>query len=87
MFLLLVTELFLMVNSRAKNLCSRRFWEVVTMGEWCFLPYDFVTAIGINNEVLSHLAMSWRTSTRWPEQVSTTASLRALDQPAAGIPG
>ena len=24
--------------------------EVVTMGKWCFLPYDFDTAIGINNE-------------------------------------
>lgn len=46
LFYYLFTELFLMVDSRAKNAFPTRF-----NGEkWCFFPYDFDTAIGINNE-------------------------------------
>lgn len=45
-FYYLFTEIFLMVDSRAKNLFPTRY-----AGEpFCFLPYDFDTAIGINNE-------------------------------------
>jgi hypothetical protein len=42
------TELFLMVDSRAKN----AFPTYYMGGKWCVLPYDFDTAIGINNEGL-----------------------------------
>lgn len=45
-FYYLFTELFLMVDSRAKN----AFPSCFTGGKWCWLPYDFDTAIGINNE-------------------------------------
>lgn len=46
LFYYLFTELFLMVDSRAKNAFPTKF----TGGKWCWLPYDFDTAIGINNE-------------------------------------
>lgn len=42
------TELFLLVDSRAKN----NFPTLYVNGKWCFLPYDMDTAIGINNEGL-----------------------------------
>lgn len=42
----LFTELFLMVDSRAKN----AFPTVMGDSKWFSLPYDFDTAIGINNE-------------------------------------
>ena len=45
-FYYLFTELFLMVDSRAKN----AFPSFIGGDKWCFLPYDFDTAIGINNE-------------------------------------
>lgn len=45
-FYYLFTELFLMVDSRAKN----AFPSFLGGDKWCFLPYDFDTAIGINNE-------------------------------------
>lgn len=45
-FYYLFTELFLMVDSRAKNM----FPSFLGGDKWCFLPYDFDTAIGINNE-------------------------------------
>ncbi len=45
-FYYLFTELFLMVDSRAKN----AFPSFLGGNKWCFLPYDFDTAIGINNE-------------------------------------
>lgn len=45
-FYYLFTELFLMVDSRAKN--SFPTWFV--NGKCCWLPYDFDTALGINNE-------------------------------------
>ena len=46
LFYYLFTELFLMVDSRAKNAFPSR------MGgdKWIILPYDFDTALGINNE-------------------------------------
>lgn len=40
------TELFLMVDSRAKNM----FPSKIGGSKWFILPYDFDTAIGINNE-------------------------------------
>lgn len=46
LFYYLFTELFLMVDSRAKNAFPTRF----NGQKWCFFPYDFDTAIGINNE-------------------------------------
>ena len=45
-FYYLFTELFLMVDSRAKN----AFPSHLGSDKWCFLPYDFDTALGINNE-------------------------------------
>lgn len=45
-FYYLFTELFLMVDSRAKN----TFPTLMGGDKWCWLPYDFDTAIGINNE-------------------------------------
>ncbi len=42
----LFTELFLMVDSRAKNAFPSKFGS----GKVCWLPYDMDTAIGINNE-------------------------------------
>ena len=42
----LFTELFLMVDSRAKN----AFPSMLGGDKWCILPYDFDTALGINNE-------------------------------------
>ena len=46
LFYYLFTELFLMVDSRAKN----RFPTFMAGSKWFSLPYDFDTAIGINNE-------------------------------------
>ncbi len=46
LFYYLFTELFLMVDSRAKNAFPTRY----DRGVWCWLPYDMDTAIGINNE-------------------------------------
>lgn len=40
------TELFLMVDNRAKNM----FPSKIGGSKWFILPYDFDTAIGINNE-------------------------------------
>ena len=40
------TEMFLMVDNRAKNAFPTRYGED---GKWLMLPYDFDTAIGINN--------------------------------------
>lgn len=45
-FYYLFTELFLMVDSRAKN----AFPTFMGGSKWFSLPYDFDTAIGINNE-------------------------------------
>ena len=45
-FYYLFTELFLMVDSRAKN----AFPTLYVDGKWCWLPYDMDTALGINNE-------------------------------------
>ncbi len=45
-FYYLFTELFLMVDSRAKN----AFPSHLGNDRWCWLPYDFDTALGINNE-------------------------------------
>jgi hypothetical protein len=47
-FYYLFTEIFLMIDSRAKN----AFWSAFMSagGKWFSLPYDFDTAIGINNE-------------------------------------
>ena len=47
MFYYLFTELFLMVDSRAKN-AFPTYWHET--GKWFWLPYDFDTALGINNE-------------------------------------
>ena len=47
MFYYLFTELFLMVDSRAKN-AFPTYWN--TTEKWFWLPYDFDTALGINNE-------------------------------------
>lgn len=46
LFYYLFTEVFLMVDSRAKNLFPTTYDGV----HWLPLPYDFDTAIGINNE-------------------------------------
>ncbi len=46
LFYYLFTELFLMVDSRAKN----AFPSMMGGDKWFSLPYDFDTAIGINNE-------------------------------------
>jgi len=45
-FFYLFTELFLMVDNRAKN----AFPTKMGGDKWCILPYDFDTALGINNE-------------------------------------
>lgn len=45
LFYYLFTELFLMVDSRAKN----AFPSFLGDDKWCFLPYDMDTAIGIDN--------------------------------------
>ena len=45
-FYYLFTEVFLMVDSRAKN----QFLTKLGTGKWIMFPYDFDTAIGINNE-------------------------------------
>lgn len=45
-FYYLFTEIFLMVDSRAKNAFPSKFGE----DKFCWLPYDMDTAIGINNE-------------------------------------
>lgn len=47
-FSYIFTELFLMVDSRAKN----NFPTFYDNGKWCVLPYDMDTAIGTNNEGL-----------------------------------
>ena len=47
-FYYLFTELFLMVDSRAKNAFFTAFLS--QNGKWFSLPYDFDTANGINNE-------------------------------------
>lgn len=41
------TELFLLVDNRAKNAFPTRFDE---NGKWVMLPYDYDTALGTNNE-------------------------------------
>ena len=46
LFYYLFTELFLMVDSRAKNAFPSKFGT----DKWCWLPYDMDTAIGTNNE-------------------------------------
>ena len=46
LFYYLFTELFLMIDSRAKNM----FMTTYDGQRWFSLPYDFDTAIGINNE-------------------------------------
>ena len=46
LFYYLFTELFLMVDSRAKNAFPTKFGA----DGWCWLPYDMDTAIGTNNE-------------------------------------
>lgn len=46
LFYYLFTELFLMVDSRAKN----AFPSKMGGDKWIILPYDFDTALGINNE-------------------------------------
>ena len=46
LFYYLFTELFLMVDSRAKNAFPTKFGT----DKWCWLPYDMDTAIGTNNE-------------------------------------
>ncbi|MBP3510305.1 leucine-rich repeat protein [Oscillibacter sp.] len=46
LFYYLFTELFLMVDSRAKN----AFPSMLGGDKWCWLPYDMDTAIGTNNE-------------------------------------
>ncbi len=46
LFYYLFTELFLMVDSRAKNM----FPTFMGGSKWFSLPYDFDTALGINNE-------------------------------------
>lgn len=47
-FSYIFTELFLLVDSRAKN----NFPTFYVGGKWCVLPYDMDTAIGTNNEGL-----------------------------------
>lgn len=46
-FYYLFTELFLEVDSRAKNAFPSIYRE---HNRWCWMPYDMDTAIGINNE-------------------------------------
>lgn len=46
LFYYLFTETFLMIDSRAKNM----FFCTFDGTHWCLLPYDFDTAVGINNE-------------------------------------
>jgi len=46
LFYYIFTELFLMVDSRAKN----AFPSHLSGSKWIWLPYDFDTALGINNE-------------------------------------
>lgn len=48
-FSYIFTELFLLVDSRAKN----NFPTFYDNGKWCVLPYDMDTAMGTNNEGLS----------------------------------
>ena len=45
-FYYLFTEMFLMVDSRAKNAFPSLFLKD---GKWCWLPYDMDTALGIDN--------------------------------------
>mgnify|MGYP002520748945 CR=1 FL=1 len=45
-FYYLFTEMFLMVDSRAKNAFPSIFTETE---KWCWLPYDMDTALGIDN--------------------------------------
>ena len=45
-FYYLFTEMFLMVDSRAKNAFPSLFLQD---GKWCWLPYDMDTALGIDN--------------------------------------
>lgn len=47
-FSYIFTELFLLVDSRAKN----NFPTIYVNGKWCLLPYDMDTAMGTNNEGL-----------------------------------
>lgn len=47
LFNYIFTEMFLMVDNRAKNAFPTRYDED---GKWLILPYDYDTAIGINNE-------------------------------------
>lgn len=47
LFYYLFTELFLMVDSRAKNAFPT---YISDWGKWTIFPYDFDTALGINNE-------------------------------------
>ena len=47
LFNYIFTEMFLMVDNRAKNAFPTRY---DADGKWLILPYDFDTAIGINNE-------------------------------------
>jgi hypothetical protein len=47
LFNYIFTEMFLMVDNRAKNAFPTRYGED---GKWLILPYDYDTAIGINNE-------------------------------------
>lgn len=48
LFNYLFTEIFLMVDNRAKNAFFTEF--DADGGKWIILPYDYDTAIGINNE-------------------------------------
>lgn len=47
LFNYIFTEVFLMVDNRAKNAFPTRYGAD---GKWLILPYDYDTAIGINNE-------------------------------------
>lgn len=47
LFNYIFTEMFLMVDNRAKNAFPTRYG---VDGKWLILPYDYDTAIGINNE-------------------------------------
>ena len=47
LFNYIFTEMFLMVDNRAKNAFPTRYRAD---GKWLILPYDYDTAIGINNE-------------------------------------
>lgn len=53
LFYYIYTEMFLMVDSRAKNLFATTYTYDAEHPEntrWLFIPYDMDTAIGINNE-------------------------------------